>query len=65
MLLGAQTTKPDVHIIRFFSNIVGRKVTDVQALYLLDRAAKRAGLPIRELDIAIWEKSARRGSVGS
>lgn len=59
MLFGAQTTKPDVHIIRFVSDAVHRKVTDVQALYLLERAAKRSGLPIRELDIAIWEASAR------
>ena len=59
MLFGAQTTKPDVHIIRFVSDAVHRKVTDVQALYLLERAAKCSGLPIRELDIAIWEASAR------
>jgi hypothetical protein len=61
MLFGAQTTKPDVHIIRFVSEAVGRKVTDVQALYLLERAAKRSGLRIRELDAAIWERSARGG----
>jgi hypothetical protein len=26
MLFGAQTTKPDVHIVKFISEIVGRKV---------------------------------------
>ena len=59
MLFGAQTTKPDVHIIRFVSKHVGRQVTNIQALYLLERAAKRAGRPIRELDIAIWQAGAR------
>lgn len=59
MLFGAQTTKPDVHIVRFVSEIVGRKVSDVQALYLLERAAVRTGLPVRDLDVAIWEASAR------
>jgi hypothetical protein len=61
MLFGAQTTKPDVHIIRFVSEAVGRKVTAVQALYLLERAAKHSGLPVRELDSAIWKASARSG----
>jgi hypothetical protein len=44
MLFGAQTTKPDIHIIRFVSTIIGRKVTDVQALYLLERTAKTCRL---------------------
>ena len=59
MLFGAQTTKPDVHIVRFVSENVGRKVSDVQALNLLERAAVRTGLPVRDLDVAIWEASAR------
>jgi hypothetical protein len=62
MLFGAQTTKPDVHIIRFVSEAIGRKIADIKALYLLERAAKQAGLPIRELDITIWETGARRGN---
>lgn len=62
MLFGAQTTKPDVHIIRFVSEAIGRKIADIKALYLLERAAKQADLPIRELDITIWETGARRGN---
>lgn len=60
MLFGAQTTKPDVHIIRFVSAIIGRRATAVQALYLLERAAKRTGLPLREVDGAIWQERARK-----
>ncbi len=60
MLFGAQTTKPDVHIIRFVSEVVDRSVTDVQALYLLERAAKLTGLPLREVDAAIWQERAHK-----
>ena len=60
MLFGAQTTKPDVHIRRFVSQIVGRKVTDVKALELLEQAALEAHLPLREVDNAIWEAGARQ-----
>jgi len=60
MLFGAQTTKPDIHIIRFMSQIVGRKVTDVKALELLEQAALKAHLPLREVDNAIWKAGARQ-----
>lgn len=59
MLFGAQTAKPDVHIVNFVSEIVGRKVTPVQALNILERAAKLSGLPLREVDAAIWNERAR------
>ncbi len=55
MLFGVQTTKPDVHIIRFVSEVLGKKVNDVTALSLLERAAKQAGLPLREVDNIIWQ----------
>jgi len=54
MLFGVQTTKPDVHIIRFVSEVLGKKVNDVTALSLLERAAKQTGLPLREVDNIIW-----------
>jgi hypothetical protein len=41
MLLGAQTAKPDVHVRRFVSGIVGRSVGDVEALTLLEASALR------------------------
>lgn len=59
MLFGAQTTKPDIHIMRFVSQIMGRKVSDAQALALLEAASAKAGLPLREVDGAIWEAGAR------
>lgn len=59
MLFGVQTTKPDVHIINFVSQAIGQRVKDVKALMLLEQAAKRTGLPLREVDGAIWEAGAR------
>ena len=59
MLFGAQTTKPDVHIISFVSETVGRVVNNVTALTLLEQAAAIANLPLREVDGAIWQARAR------
>jgi hypothetical protein len=60
MLFGAQTTKPDVHIRNYVSEAIGKKVNDTTALDLLEKAAFLAGLPIREVDGAIWESRARK-----
>lgn len=60
MLFGAQTTKPDVHIRAFVEEAVGHPVTDVQALLLMERATRRLGLPLRDVDHEIWK--ARSGA---
>jgi hypothetical protein len=60
MLFGASTTKPDVHIRRYVAAAVGRPVSDVQALTLMEDAAARAGVPLRDADTTIWEHAARR-----
>jgi hypothetical protein len=52
---GADTTKPDVHVIRYVSDVVGRDVSDVEALYIVERAASLAGLSVAGLDSAIWK----------
>lgn len=59
MLFGAQTTKPDKHIIDFVSAAIRRRVSDVEALVLLEAATGREGLPLREVDTSIWEARAR------
>ncbi len=59
MLFGAQTTKPDVHIIRFVSEVAGRRLAPEAALHLLEQAAAEAGLPLREVDGEIWQMAAR------
>lgn len=58
MLFGAQTAKPDVHIVRFVSEIIGKQLTPVQAINILERAAKLTRLPLREVDAEIWKERA-------
>ena len=59
MLFGADTTKPDVHIIRFLSDILNRRVSDIESLLLLEAASKREGLSVRAVDSYIWKRGAR------
>ena len=59
MLFGAQTTKPDVYIIRFVSDILNRKVSDVESLHLLEVASERTSLSVRAVDNFIWKSGAR------
>ncbi len=59
MLFGADTTKPDVHIIRFLSDILNRRVSDIESLLLLEAASKREDLSVRAVDSYIWKRGAR------
>jgi hypothetical protein len=62
ILFGAKTTKPDIHICRFVAKCVGHRVSDLDALQLLETAALEAGILLRDLDTTIWERSARGAS---
>jgi hypothetical protein len=55
MLYGAQTAKPDRHIRDFISEIICRKVNDVEALELIERASNQLHFPLRDLDYEIWK----------
>lgn len=55
MLFGVQTTKPDVHITGFINDTLGRNVKPDQSVYLFEKAARMAGMPIREIDNKVWE----------
>ena len=59
MLFGANTTKPDVHIIRFLSDTLNRKVSDIESLLLLEAASERVGVSVRAVDKYIWKRGAR------
>ena len=59
MLFGANTTKPDIHILRFVEECVGHPVSPIRALQLLENAAGEVGIILRDLDTTIWERSAR------
>ena len=59
MLFGADTTKPDMHIRGFISEVLGRNVSDFMALILLEAASQHAGLSVRDVDMYIWRSRAR------
>ena len=59
MLMGANTCKPDKHIMDYVSIALGRSVSNYEALRILEVAAKRLGISLRDLDTTIWESSAR------
>ncbi len=59
MLFRADTAKPDVHIIRFLSNILNRKISAIESLLLLEAASQRAGLSVQAVDSFIWKWGAR------
>jgi hypothetical protein len=50
-----ETVKPDVHILRFVSDAIGRPVTELEAVESLEEVAKRLDLSPRVLDWSIWE----------
>lgn len=63
MLFGADTVKPDGHILEYVEEvldrtIVGRPEREVRAVYALERAGELLGRPIRNVDVAIWERKA-------
>jgi hypothetical protein len=55
MRLGVETVKPDVHILRFVSDAIGRPVNELDAVEALEEVAKRLDLSPRTLDWSIWE----------
>ena len=63
MLFGADTVKPDGHIICFVGSTLGRKIYDNEAITYLEKTATRIGIKARILDYAIWkrQKGKRKG----
>lgn len=59
ILFGADTIKPTVHIKRFISDILNRKASDVESLFLLESASKRTSLSVRAVDLFIWDRGTR------
>jgi hypothetical protein len=62
MRLGVDTIKPDVHVLRFVSSAIGRRVTQDEAVTSLEEVARRLGISARTLDGSVWAFQAdRRG----
>lgn len=60
MMLGVSTVKPDVHIKRVTSQVLGRAVNDTEAIALVERVAAGLRLPATTVDHAIWKYSSNR-----
>lgn len=59
ILFGVDTTKPDIYIIRFVSDLLNRNVSDLEAHALLEAACERVEVSIRAVDSYIWKRGAR------
>lgn len=57
MLFGADTIKPDVHILRYLEDALGHPVAEGPAIYLVERVAARLNTSARGIDKAIWERA--------
>lgn len=51
---GIDTIKPDVHVLRFVKNTIGRKATPTEASSSLNAIAIETGREAYRLDSAIW-----------
>ena len=62
--LGIDTVKPDVHVKRFVSDCIGRKVKDEETVEAVEVIARELEIPAFRLDAAIWlyqrDKSIRK-----
>jgi hypothetical protein len=67
MLFGAETVKPDVHILAYAERVLRRRIAgnasaEVGAVYVYERAGELLGRSARQIDIAIWERESGRAS---
>lgn len=51
---GSNTVKPDVHVLNFVENAIGRRPSNVEAVAGLTSAANSLGRKAARLDAAIW-----------
>lgn len=56
MLFGADTTKPDVHVVTYIANALDRAVTPHEAWRLLEAVGTQTGIAVRQYDAFIWTK---------
>jgi hypothetical protein len=60
MLFGADTLKPDRHIVRYVEGCLGKRVSRLTAVELMEAAAPRAAMSVREADRRIWRRATDR-----
>ena len=60
MLCGADTVKPDIHILRVVEEGMGKKLSPRDSVIAIENISKNMGVGARELDHAIWLYSSTR-----
>jgi hypothetical protein len=55
MLFGADTAKPDVHLVRFVSRSLGRPARPLEVIRMIEMLAKRKSLSVTTVDHTIWQ----------
>jgi hypothetical protein len=65
MRCGVETVKPDVHTRRFTERCLGRALTNNDIVELVTRTARQVGMPVRSLDLAIWERESGQRELDS
>ncbi len=55
ILLNVDTVKPDVHIMKFISNVLDRKVKEQEAIDLLTIVSKEMNKSVAIIDNSIWQ----------
>lgn len=54
MLCGADTVKPDVHISKAVREALGKQLSPMAVVELVEQSAKNMGIQARQLDYTIW-----------
>ena len=62
--LGVETVKPDVHVMNFVKDCIGRVPRNEETVRAIERVAQKIGIRASRLDFAIWgyqrDKSIRK-----
>jgi hypothetical protein len=54
MRVGVDTIKPDVHVLAFVETTLGFRLSDTEAVALLEKVARDLGIRAAQLDATIW-----------
>lgn len=60
LMCGADTTKPDVHLKRAVKDGIGKSVSEIETVRIVETVAKQLGVSARQLDYAIWKYYSKR-----
>jgi len=55
LLCKADTTKPDRHVLRAIKDGIGQDLFGTEAVCIIEKAAKKLNIPVRQLDYALWK----------